>query len=174
MKVRIADCIDESFVDGEGIRFAIFLQGCPHRCEGCHNPKTHDFDGGYIFNTKQITEKFKKNPLISGITLTGGEPLCQIKASTEFAIAAKNLKLNVWCYTGYTYEYLTNEKFLKNEFFTHDEIKNFLSYVDVLVDGPFILSQRDLTMRFCGSKNQRLIDIKKSFEQKKIIAWSLD
>ena len=174
MRVRIADFIDESFVDGEGIRFAIFLQGCPHDCKGCHNPTTHDFYGGNIFDTEQIIERFKRNKLISGITLTGGEPLCQIRPATELAAAAKNLNLNVWCYTGYTYEYLINERFKTNEFFTRAQINNFLNYVDVLVDGPFILNQRDLTLRFCGSRNQRLIDIPKTLENKKIIILNTD
>lgn len=173
MKIRITSFIDESFVDGDGIRFAIFLQGCPHNCKGCHNPTTHDFEGGNIIDTKQLIAKYKKNFLIKGITLTGGEPLCQIEAVTELASAAKKLNLSVWCYTGYIYENITNENFRKNEFFTRAQINKFLNYVDVLVDGPYIESQRDLTLQFRGSKNQRLIDIPKSLEHKKIIAWSL-
>ena len=173
MKVRIANVIDESFVDGDGIRFTIFLQGCPHNCKGCHNPTTHDFNGGNVIETEKIIDKFKHNPLISGITLTGGEPLCQIKAATELAIAAKESNLNVWCYTGYTYEYLTYEKFKMNDFFTHEELNEFLAQIDVLVDGPYIESQRDLTLQFRGSRNQRLIDVQESMARKKIIAWSL-
>ena len=173
MIVRIASFIDESFVDGDGIRFTIFFQGCPHNCRGCHNPTTHDFDGGNIIDTEQIIRKFKSNPIVNGITLTGGEPLCQIKEATELASFAKSFNLNVWCYTGYTYEYLTDEKFEDNIFFSHDQINNFLDYIDVLVDGPFIESQRDLTMQFCGSRNQRVIDIPKSLANKKIITWSL-
>ena len=105
--------------------------------------------------------------------MTGGEPLCQIMAATELAIAAKNSNLSVWCYTGYTYEYLINENFEMNQFFNRDQINNFLDYIDVLVDGPFIESQRDLTMQFRGSKNQRLIDLQRTRKHKKIIAWSL-
>lgn len=172
MKVRIAKIIEESFVDGDGIRFTIFLQGCHHNCAGCHNPATHSFTEGEILDTAEIIERFKHKALIKGITLSGGEPLCQIEASTEFATVAKNANLNVWCYTGFTYEYLTDEHFKSNEYFTKEQIQKFLSYVDVLVDGPFILEQRDLTMQFCGSHNQRLIDIKKTFEQKKIITWN--
>ena len=172
MKITIADIIAESFVDGEGIRFTIFVQGCHHNCKGCHNPATHDFNGGKIVETEEIISRFKGAPLISGITLTGGEPLCQIKAITELAAAAKGSSLNVWCYTGYIYEDLIGN--LSDEdknFFTLDEVNSFLSYVDVLVDGPFIESQRDLTMSFCGSRNQRLIDVQKSRAQKKIILW---
>lgn len=163
MKIRIANVIEESFVDGEGIRFTIFVQGCPHHCKGCHNPGTHDFNGGRIVDTDELILKFSRAKLINGITLTGGEPVCQISAVTELAKAAKENNLNVWCYTGYTYEELLNAT----------ENKNFLNYVDVLVDGPFIESQRDLTMPFCGSKNQRLIDIPKTLKQKKIVTWSL-
>ena len=173
MKIRIANIIEESFVDGEGIRYSIFLQGCPHNCKGCHNPTTHDFYAGNILDTKQIIEKFNRSRLISGITLTGGEPLCQIRPATELAATAKSLNLSVWCYTGYVYEYLVNERFKTNEFFTRAQINNFLNYVDVLVDGPYIESQRDLTLQFRGSRNQRLIDVAKSLEHKKIIAWSL-
>ena len=161
MKIRIANVIEESFVDGEGIRFTIFVQGCPHHCKGCHNPGTHDFNGGRIVDTDELILKFSRAKLINGITLTGGEPVCQISAVTELAKAAKETDLNVWCYTGYTYEELLN----------YNENKNFLNYVDVLVDGPFIESQRDLTMPFCGSRNQRLIDIPNSRAQEKIINW---
>ena len=168
MKIRIADFIENSFVDGEGIRFAIFVQGCPHHCKGCHNPTTHDLYGGKLVDTEYLIEKVKKTPLIKGITLTGGDPLCQIKAVTEIARAAKSFNLNVWCYTGYIYEDIVADNQRENKFFTAAEIEKFLDYVDVLVDGPFILSQMDLTMPFCGSKNQRLIDIPATRIQKKV------
>ena len=171
MKIRIADIIEESFVDGEGIRFTIFVQGCPHRCKGCHNPATHDFNGGKVIDTNELIDMIKKPSLINGITLSGGEPLCQIKAVNELARAAKNLNLTVWCYTGYILEDLINENVHNEKFFNIGEIHEFLKLVDVLVDGPYIESQRDLTMQFCGSKNQRLIDVQKSLELKKIIIW---
>ena len=172
MDIRIADIIEESFVDGEGVRFAIFVQGCHHNCKGCHNPATHDFTGGRLVDTAQIIAKFQNAPLISGITLTGGEPLCQIKAVTELAGAAKKLNLSVWCYTGFIYENLIgNLTKAEEKYFTSDQIHQFLDYVDVLVDGPFIESQRDLTMNFCGSRNQRLVDIHKSRTQKNFVPW---
>ena len=173
MKIRIADVVEESFVDGEGVRFAIFVQGCPHHCQGCHNPTTHDFNGGHIVETDKLIDEIKNAALISGITLTGGEPLCQIKACTEIAAATKALNMNVWCYTGYVYENLIDDKTAHTDFFTPDEVNDLLKYVDVLVDGPYIDSERDLTMTFCGSTNQRLIDIKKSLNMKKIISWNL-
>ena len=104
MEIRIAGVVPESIVDGEGIRYAIFMQGCLRHCEGCHNPATHPLDGGKIVDTSELITAIKKNPLLSGITLTGGEPLLQIPPALELAKATKNLGLNVWCYTGYTLE----------------------------------------------------------------------
>lgn len=167
MKINIAGVVENSFVDGDGVRFTIFVQGCPHRCKGCQNPATHNFDGGRVVKTEEIIDKFINAPLISGITLSGGEPLCQIKAVTEIAAAAKKYNLSVWCYTGYVYESLYDDRY-----FTDEEIEKFLNYVDVLVDGPFIESKRDLTMQFCGSRNQRLIDIARTRAEQKIIEWS--
>lgn len=160
MKIRIAGLVPESFVDGDGIRFAIFMQGCKRNCAGCHNPHTHDLNGGHLVDTQEIIASIKKNPLLNGITLTGGEPLLQIDASNEIARAAKNLGLNVWCYTGYTIENLPpNAEIL-------------LENVDVLIDGAFIENLRDLDLQFRGSSNQRIIDVKKTREQNKIVLWS--
>ena len=147
MEIRIAGVVPESIVDGEGIRYAIFMQGCLRRCAGCQNPATHPLDGGKIIDTAELIGEIKKNPLLSGITLTGGEPLLQIPAALELAKAAKNLGLNVWCYTGYTFEKIPQDA------------QELLKYVDVLVDGEFILAQRDLELDFRGSRNQRIIDL---------------
>lgn len=161
MLIRVAGLVPESFVDGEGIRFAIFMQGCLRNCEGCHNPNTHALDGGRLIETQEIIAAIKKNSLLDGITLTGGEPLLQIAAANELALAAKNFGLNVWCYTGYIFEELPAESapLLKN--------------VDVLIDGPFIESQRDLNLQFRGSRNQRIIDVKKSLELNKIVMFKI-
>lgn len=160
MLIRIAGLVSESFVDGDGIRFAIFMQGCQRNCAGCHNPETHALDGGRLIDTQEIISEIKKNPLLDGITLTGGEPFLQINAADELAAAAKNLGLNVWCYTGFTFENLPDnaDKLLKN--------------IDVLIDGEFIESQRDLELQFRGSCNQRIIDIKKTRALNKIVLWS--
>ena len=147
MEIRIAGVVPESIVDGEGIRYAIFMQGCLRRCEGCHNPATHSLDGGRIFDTDELIAAIKRNPLLAGITLTGGEPLLQVDAAIELAKATKNLGLNVWCYTGYTFEKIP------------PFAKELLKFVDVLVDGPFILEQRNLELDFRGSTNQRIIDL---------------
>lgn len=160
MQIRIAGLVPESFVDGVGIRFAIFMQGCHHHCEGCHNPETHDIYGGKILDTQDIIAAIKKNPLLNGITLTGGEPLLQIPPATEIAAAAKNLGLNVWCYTGFDFENLP------------DNAHSLLNFVDVLIDGQFIESLRDLDLQFRGSRNQRIIDLNKSRSLNKIVLWS--
>ena len=162
MEVRIAGLVQESFVDGEGIRFAIFFQGCRRNCFNCHNPATHALDGGKIFDTEEIISAIKKNPLLSGITLTGGEPLLQIPAALELAKAAKNLGLNVWTYTGYRFENIPAEA---NE---------LLQNIDVLVDGEYIDDLRDLELNFRGSKNQRVIDVKKTLTEGKIILKNLE
>lgn len=159
MQMRIAGTINDSIVDGPGFRFTIFTQGCPHRCPGCHNPKTHDFEGGKLADTQEIIEKFRKNELLDGITLSGGEPLCQSEACRVLARAAHESGLNVWCYTGYTFEELMEG------FEAHPEWAALLQEVDVLVDGRFILAQRTLEARFRGSKNQRLIDVPASLAQ---------
>lgn len=159
MQMRIAGTINDSIVDGPGFRFTVFTQGCPHHCPGCHNPKTHDFEGGKLADTQEIIEKFRKNELLDGITLSGGEPLCQSEACRVLAQAAHESGLNVWCYTGYTFEELMEG------FETHPEWVALLQEVDVLVDGRFILAQRTLEARFRGSKNQRLIDVPASLAQ---------
>ncbi|MBR0061265.1 MAG: anaerobic ribonucleoside-triphosphate reductase activating protein [Selenomonadaceae bacterium] len=149
----------ESFVDGDGIRFAIFMQGCLRNCAGCHNPETHAVDGGRLIDTAEIISAIKKNPLLDGITLTGGEPFLQVDAANELARAAKSLGLSVWCYTGFNFEDLPPEvELLKN--------------IDVLIDGEFIESLRDLELQFRGSHNQRIIDLKKTRAQNKIVLWS--
>lgn len=149
MNIRIAGLVNDSIVDGPGFRFAVFTQGCPHGCPGCHNPQTHDFAGGRDEDTDKIIEKFCANPLLDGITLTGGEPFCQPAACAELARAAHAAGLNVWAYTGFLYEQLLEDA----------DKRALLENVDVLIDGPFVLSQRTLSMRFRGSKNQRAIDV---------------
>ena len=145
MKIRIAGIEKESVVDGEGIRYAVFMQGCLRKCKGCHNPSTHALDGGEITDTSEIIEDIKKNPLLSGITLTGGEPLLQLDAAVELARETKKIGLNVWCYTGYKFEEIPQK---------------LLNVVDVVVDGAFVEELKDLTLNFRGSSNQRIIRLK--------------
>lgn len=157
MQIRIAGFVQESIVDGPGWRLVVFCQGCPHGCKGCHNPETHDFNGGWTVDTSEIIGMMDSNPLLDGITLSGGEPFCQAAACIELARAAHQRRLDVWCYTGYTWEELMRED---------DPDKLDLLYcTDVLVDGPFIESQKSLELPWRGSKNQRLILSRESFLQ---------
>ena len=151
MNIRLAGLVPESIVDGPGYRLAVFVQGCPHACAGCHNPGTHDFAGGYLADTDEIIAKLGKNPLVRGVTLTGGEPMMQADALAQIASAAREKGMSVWCYTGYTLEALWREK--------HPDRMALLELVDVLVDGPYVAHERSLDLLYCGSKNQRLIDM---------------
>ena len=161
MEIRLAGLEPESIVDGPGFRFAIFTQGCPHACPGCHNPQTHDFSGGHLADTDDVIAHLGKNPLVRGLTLSGGEPMMQPEPLYLIAKAAKEKGMNVWCYTGFTLEELLREN--------RADRMRLLSAVDVLVDGPFILAQRTLEKRFRGSKNQRVIDVKRSIAQGEIV-----
>ena len=155
MKIRIAGFANDSIVDGPGLRLTVFAQGCPHHCPGCHNPQTHAFDGGREEDCAKIIEMMEDNPLLDGVTLSGGEPFCQSEACAELARAAHGAGLNVWCYSGYRFEELLGGK---------SEWLELLGQVDVLVDGRFELDKRTLECRWRGSSNQRLIDVKRSLE----------
>lgn len=149
--IRIAGIIRESIVDGPGLRFVVFSQGCPHRCEGCHNESTHDFHGGYDCELQKILDEIDKNPLLFGVTFSGGEPFCQAKEFNELGRAIKERGLDIIAYSGYTLEQL-QEMTKENK-----DIGDLLDSIDYLIDGPFILEERDLTLKFRGSRNQRII-----------------
>lgn len=155
MKIRVAGFEPESIVDGDGVRFVIFTQGCPHHCEGCHNPESHDFNGGTEYDTADIIKMIADSPLIQGITLSGGEPFCQSEACLEIAKEAHKMHLSVWCYTGYRFPEVIGNPLL-------DEI-------DILVDGRFVKEESSLALRFKGSFNQRIIDVSKSFDRGKVV-----
>lgn len=163
MDIRIAGTANDSIVDGPGIRFTIFVQGCPHNCEGCHNPTTHDFSGGRIEQTEVLIEKIRTNPLLDGVTFSGGEPFCSAKPLYEIGKEVHKLGLNIVTYTGYTYEYLTEHADSENYY------RELLSVTDFLVDGPFIMSLKSYNLKFKGSSNQRIIDVKKSLEEDRIV-----
>lgn len=168
MLIKIAGTVPESIVDGPGLRYTIFVQGCPHHCEGCHNPETHDFEGGRLADTDKIYAHIVKNPLIKGVTFSGGEPFC--KAAELYDIGKRikeNTTLDIMSYSGYTFEQLL-EMSKENE-----DIKNLLSITDILVDGRFVLAQRSLELKFRGSKNQRLIDVPASLSAGKAVLKEL-
>ena len=149
MKIKVAGIVQDSIVDGKGLRFVVFTQGCPHQCPGCHNPETHDIRGGTLMDVEEIIAQMYANPLCDGLTLSGGEPFFQQFACAEIAKAAKARGMNVWCYTGYTL----------NELSSIPAADDLLAYVDVLVDGRFIQSKRSLDLDYRGSTNQRVIDM---------------
>jgi anaerobic ribonucleoside-triphosphate reductase activating protein len=159
MTIRIADIVQDSIVDGRGIRMTIFTQGCPHHCRGCHNPHTHDPSGGREVAVTEILELMQSNPLLDGVTFSGGEPFEQIEAVKQLAHEAHRLRLNVWCYTGWTWE----------EIMRDPHKRGLLAYIDVLVDGRFDLKQRSLELKWRGSKNQRVIDVSESLFKNEVV-----
>ncbi len=160
-QIRIAGVVKESIVDGPGIRFVVFAQGCSHHCEGCHNPATHDLSGGHLVAIGTIIGEMKKNPLLDGITLSGGEPFLQPEGFGELASQAKAAGYHVMTYTGYTYESLLAKR--------EGPWQRLLKYTDLLVDGRFEAEQKSLRLKFRGSQNQRIIDMNQSRLKSKLI-----
>lgn len=150
--IRVSGIMEESIVDGPGIRYVIFTQGCPHLCKGCHNPETHGIDGGYLLDAHTIIAQFKENPLLSGITFSGGEPFMQPEPLCFLAEQIKELNKTVIVYSGYTFEQLLN--LAKHSQYTG----KLLSLADVLIDGPYIDELKDLELEYRGSENQRILD----------------
>jgi len=151
--VRLAGIVEDSIVDGPGLRLAFYAQGCPHKCPGCHNPQAHPFEGGSVWTTEDMLKKLDDNPLQTGVTLSGGEPFSQAAQLALFAEACKARAVEVAVYTGYTYEELLEQAVTDAGFLA------LLQQTDVLVDGRFVLSLRSPMLRFRGSSNQRIIDV---------------
>ena len=164
--IRLAsDLQSDSIVDGPGLRTVIWTQGCGHKCPGCQNPQTWDFEGGGEVPLDMVYEALDELEYQQGITFSGGDPMYQPYPCTEIAKYCKEKGYNIWVYTGFTYEELM--KMAKK-----DKIYlEFLKYIDVLVDGRFILKERDLNCLFRGSRNQRLIDVPKTLKSKKIVLF---
>ncbi|MGI6031191.1 MAG: 4Fe-4S single cluster domain-containing protein [Eubacteriales bacterium] len=152
-QLRLAGVIKESIVDGPGLRYVIFVQGCPHHCPGCHNPTTHPMEGGDIYPLSKVYDSICENPLISGVTFSGGEPFCQPEALAILGQLLRSKGLNIMTYTGYTLEKLLELRVQR------PGIGDLLDTTDWLVDGPFLLEQRSLDLKFRGSRNQRIIDM---------------
>ena len=166
--MKMAGFYDESISNGLGWRAVLFCSGCPHHCPNCQNLEAQDFNYGQDFNEDEIINKIRENSIIKGVTLSGGEPLCMQNISDELHFV-KRLKqerpnLNVWCYTGYTYEELKN----RND----DTTNELLNNIDVLVDGRFVESKKDPDLMFRGSSNQRVLDIPKCLKENKIVEVS--
>ncbi len=163
MKVRLAsDLQSDSIIDGEGIRTVVWFQGCLHNCPGCHNPETHDLNEGIEYDLEEVKKQIDELKYQNGITLSGGDPFFQPIAAKQIADYAHEKGLNVWAYTGYTYENLIAKE---------DDKTELLKSVDILVDGRFEIEKKSLNCKFRGSTNQRIIDVKKSLEEGKVVIY---
>ena len=161
--VRLAGIAYESLVNGPGMRRVFFAQGCKHKCEGCFNPETHSFDGGEIMNMDKLIKDVLDNPMLKGVTFSGGDPIEQAHSFAYMAKAFRSKNLSIWCYTGYTFEELLE---LMN---SNDGINELLNNIDVLIDGKFELMNRNEELKFKGSTNQRIIDVKNSLSSGNVI-----
>lgn len=167
-KVRLAAILPESLVNGPGLRRVIFAQGCPHNCEGCFSPHTHSYNEGMLVDMDNIIQEIRKNPMLRGVTFSGGDPWEQ---ADEFAYLAREIKkigLNIWCYTGYTFEYILQNQNNRKGW------AELLESIDVLVDGKFEASKANSNLRFRGSSNQRIIDVKGSIEVFQAVALDIE
>lgn len=165
--MRIANIVQDSIVDGPGLRFVVFVQGCTHGCKGCHNPGTHDPNGGREMSVGEILDMIRKNPLVSGVTISGGEPFDQAEECLELAKGVSAMGLNLWVYTGYYFDEIWDRACWDAVWFI------LLDYIDVLVDGPFIENMKSYEAKFRGSRNQHLIDIPRTLETENIdeVMW---
>ncbi len=158
--LELSGIVSDSIVDGPGIRTAIFSQGCPHHCPGCHNPETWEFGCGTLIPVEAVVEIVQSNPLCRGVTFSGGEPFAQAAEFAELAARLKEKGYEVASYSGYTFEELLRG--------TEDQ-KLLLGSIDVLIDGRFVLSKKSLEVPFRGSTNQRILDVRKSLAEGKAV-----
>ena len=154
MRIRVSGVVKESIVDGPGIRMVVFAQGCERSCPGCHNPETHPIDGGYEIGLTEIMAMADANPLLRGLTFSGGEPFLQAPAFARLACLARAAGLDVVTYTGYTVE-----EILARREDSGDGFRELLAQTDILIDGPYIEALRTFDMPYRGSGNQRVIDV---------------
>lgn len=162
-KIRLAGIAYESLVNGPGMRRVFFSQGCRHNCKGCFNPDTHDFQGGEERDMDELIKDVLDNPILKGVTFSGGDPL---ERAEEFSYMAKKFKengLSVWSFTGYTFEYILDHLDDRKGW------REFINNIDVLIDGKFDENKMEGGIKFRGSSNQRIIDVPKSLEQKEIV-----
>lgn len=165
MKIRVFGTVNDSIVDGPGLRYVVFTQGCLHQCVGCHNPQSHDLKGGYFKDIDDLLVDIDQNPLLDGVTISGGEPFLQVEPLIDFVKKVKQRGLHVMIYSGYTYEDILS---------LSDQAKLLLSLCDTLVDGRFILSQRSLSLLYRGSSNQRIINIPLSLQMHQVMIQNVN
>ncbi|MBP2661851.1 MAG: anaerobic ribonucleoside-triphosphate reductase activating protein [Firmicutes bacterium] len=162
VKIRLASQITtDSVVDGKGLRTVIWCQGCTHHCQGCHNLDTQDLNGGFEQEIDDVVQAVLAVELQSGVTFSGGEPMLQPVACTAIAEQLKSSGVNIWCYTGFTFEELLNRP----------DCLEFLQYIDILIDGKFELALKSYDLLFKGSANQRIIDVPESLKEKKVVLY---
>jgi anaerobic ribonucleoside-triphosphate reductase activating protein len=165
--LKVAGIVNETIVDGPGLRMAVYVQGCVHDCEGCHNPHTHSFDGGTEMSIDTIFDDFMKNPLLDGMTFSGGEPFCYAHQLSKLGRKLQDSGKSVVTYTGFTFEELLADKTSENGY------GELLVATDYLIDGRFLLEQKDELLLFRGSTNQRIIMCKESLESGKVILYNV-
>lgn len=164
MKIRLASpIVTDSVVDGRGLRTVIWCQGCYHSCLGCHNPDTHDFTGGFDKDIDELVQEILAVGMQSGVTFSGGDPMLQARSCSRVARQLKENGINIWCYTGFTFEELLEKP----------DCLEFLQSIDVLIDGKFELALKSYELLFKGSANQRIINVPDSLREKKIILHEL-
>ena len=162
--IRVLDIIEDTMVDGPGFRTSIYCAGCRHACPGCHNPQSWDFNAGRDMTVEQIMRIIENDPYTLGVTFSGGDPMYQAAGFAELARQIhRRTQKDIWCYTGFTFESLI-----------HQDQRELLAEVDVLVDGPFIQSLHDSDLLFRGSSNQRLIDVQASLYSGETVLWKPD
>lgn len=163
--ISVLDIIEDTMVDGPGFRTTIYCAGCPNACSGCHNPQSWDITAGHEMSTEDIMKIIKADPY-ANVTFSGGDPMFQPEGFAELAEAIrKETNKTIWCFSGFTYEHLIKKD--KRQ-------RKLLELVDVLVDGPFVKALRDEDLVFRGSSNQRIINVKKSLQEGKIVLQELD
>ena len=167
MKIRLAaDLQKDSIVDGQGIRTVVWTQGCSHNCAYCHNPSTHDFKGGQLVELKDVIDELENLSGQRGVTFSGGDPMFQPKQCSILAKKIHELEMDVWTYTGFTFEELIKSG--------NPDILEFLKNTDVLIDGRFEIEKKSMDLEFRGSSNQRVIDVPKSLIKNKVVLYNLN
>ncbi|WP_378954689.1 anaerobic ribonucleoside-triphosphate reductase activating protein [Pelosinus sp. sgz500959] len=162
MKIRLASpIVTDSVVDGRGLRTVIWCQGCYHGCEGCHNPDTHDFTGGFDKEIDELVQEILAVKMQSGVTFSGGDPMMQAQSCSQVASRLKEHGINIWCYTGFKFEELLEKP----------DCLTFLQYIDVLIDGKFELTLKSYDLLFKGSANQRIINVPDSLRENNVILY---
>jgi anaerobic ribonucleoside-triphosphate reductase activating protein len=158
--LNLSGIAGDSIVDGPGIRTTFFSQGCPHHCPGCHNPETWSFQGGTPMEETELLEIVEANPLCRGVTFSGGEPFSQAQGFAKLGRLLKEKGYEVASYSGYTFEELLGGT---------EAQRALLSVLDILIDGPFLLSERSLELNFRGSRNQRVLNVPQSLREGKAV-----